>query len=93
LSSVFVGVPNRLMGLRRSQRLAVERSYTPGEGINKLVEVVVIERAVHPSITLDDVSIEIVAAEYDLQCPRVSNQAWKPFQCSAAWDQPDADAE
>ena len=41
-------------------------------------------RAVHPAIALGDISIEIVAAEHDLKCPRAADQTREPFQRSAA---------
>ena len=79
------------LGLRRGQRFTVERGQTPDERIDKRVEVVIVQRAVHPSIALGDISIEIVAAEHDLKCARAADQAREPFQRSAARDQSDAD--
>src|SRR5208283_1107961 len=79
------------LGLRRGQRFAVERGQTPGERIDKRVEVAIVQRAVHPAIALGDISIEIVAAEDDLKCARAADQAREPFQRSAARDQSDAD--
>src|ERR1700675_2038622 len=71
------------LGLRRGQGFTVERGQTPDERIDKRVEVTIVQRAVHPTIALGDISIEIVAAEDDLECTRAADQAWEPFQCSA----------
>src|SRR5208282_952117 len=79
------------LGLRRGQRFTVERGQTPDESINKRVEVVTIQRAVHPAIALGDISIEVVPAKHDLKCPRAADQTREPFQRSAARDQSDAD--
>src|SRR5580698_9092853 len=79
------------LGLRRGQRFTVERGQAPDETIDKRVEGVVVQRAVHPAITLGDVSVEIVAAEDDLKCARAADQTREPFQRSAARDQSDAD--
>src|SRR5690349_3016941 len=51
------------LGLRRAQRLTVERRQTPGESIHKRVEILVVYCAVHPAITLGDIGIEIVTAK------------------------------
>jgi hypothetical protein len=32
-----------------------------------------VQRAVRPAIALGDISIEIVAAEHDLKCPRAAD--------------------
>src|ERR1700736_1999535 len=69
----------------------VERGQTPDERIDKRVEVVIVQSAVHPAIALGDISIEIVAAEDDLKCTRAADQAREPFQRSAARHQSDAD--
>src|SRR6202045_3994362 len=69
----------------------VERGQTPDERIDERVEVVIVQRAVHPAIALGDISIEIVAAEDDLKCARAADQTREPFQRSAARDQSDAD--
>src|ERR1700733_4770151 len=74
------------LGLRRSQRFMVERGQTPHESIDKRVEVAIVQRAVHPTISLSDISIEIVAAEHDLERPRAAHQAREPLQSSAARD-------
>ena len=79
------------LGLRRGQRFTVERGQTPDESIDKRVEVVIVQCAVHPAITLGDISIEIVTAKHDLKCPRAADQTREPFQRSAARDQSDAD--
>src|SRR5580692_4471013 len=79
------------LGLRRSQRFTVERGQTTDESIDKRVEVVIVQRAVHPAIALGDIGIEIVAAEDDLKCARAADQAREPFQRAAARDQSDAD--
>src|ERR1700731_2080851 len=68
----------------------VERGQTPDERIDERVEVVIVQRAVHPAIALGDISIEIVAAEDDLKCARAADQSREPFQRSAARDQSDA---
>src|SRR4249920_124083 len=47
------------LGLRCGQRFTVERGQAPDETIDKRVEGVVVQRAVHPAITLGDVSVEI----------------------------------
>src|ERR1700688_3631551 len=91
-SSAAVGVPNRLIWtFAAARRFTVERGQTPCERIDKRVEVVIVQRAVHPAIALGDISIEIVAAEHDLKCARAADQAREPFQRSAARDQSDAD--
>ena len=79
------------LGLGRGQRFTVERGHTSDERIDKRVEVAIVQRAVHPSITLGDISIEIVAAEHDLKRPRAANHAREPFKSSAARDQSDTD--
>src|ERR1700682_6443690 len=79
------------LGLRRGQCFTVERGQTPDERIDKRVEVVIVQRAVHPAIALGDIGIEIVAAEDDLKGARAADQAREPFQRSAARDQSDAD--
>lgn len=56
----------------------VERGQTPDESIDKRVEVVIAQRAVHPAIALGDISIEIVAAKHDLKCPRAPDQTREP---------------
>ena len=40
-----------------------------GQRIDKQVEVVVIQRAVHPAIALGDIGIKVVAAEHDVRVP------------------------
>src|ERR1700745_4415300 len=91
-SSVAVGRPEPIdLGLHRHSRFTAERGQTPDKRIDKRVEVVIVQRAVHPAIALRDIGIEIVAAEYDLECPRSADQAREPFQRSAARDQSDAD--
>src|SRR5262249_11171015 len=79
------------LGFRRGQCFTVERGQTPDESIDKGVEVVIIQRAVHPAISLSDISVEVVAAQHDLKCPRAADQTWEPLQSSAARDQSDAD--
>src|SRR5580704_2417305 len=79
------------LGLRRAQRLTVERGQTPRVPIYKRVEVGVVQRAVHPAIALGDISIEIIGAKDELKCARAADQAREPFQRSAARDQPNAD--
>jgi hypothetical protein len=71
------------LGLRRGYRFTVERGQTPDERIDKRVEVVIVQRAVHPAIAFGDISIEIVAAEDDLKYARTADQAREPFQRSA----------
>src|SRR5262249_9349939 len=78
------------LGLRRGQRFTVERGQTPDESIDKRVEVVIVQRAVHPAIALGDISVEIVTAKHDLKCPRAADQTREPFERSAARDQSDA---
>src|SRR5580704_7463191 len=79
------------LGLRRGQRFTIERSQTPDERIDKRVEVFIVQRAVHPAISLGDISIEIVTAKDDLKRARAAYQTREPFQRSAARDQSDAD--
>ncbi len=79
------------LGLRRGQRFTVKRGQTPDERIDKRVEVGIVQRAVHPAVTLRDISIEVVTAKHDLKCPRAADQTREPFQRSAARDQSDAD--
>src|SRR5580693_7917316 len=61
------------LGLRRGQRFTVERGQTSDESIDKRVEVVIVQRAVHPAIAIGDISIEIVAAEDALKCARAAD--------------------
>jgi len=61
------------------------------DNFDKRVEGVIVEHAVHPAIALDDISIEIVAAEHDLKCARAADQARELSRRSAARDLPDAD--
>src|SRR5579864_872778 len=79
------------LGLRRGQRFTVERGQTTGERIDKQVERVIVQRAVHPAIALGDVRIEIVATEHDLKCTRAADQTREPFERPATRDQSDAD--
>src|SRR5580693_4514608 len=69
----------------------VERGQTPDESIDKRVEGAIIQRAVHPAISLGDISVAVVAAKHDLKCPRAPDQTREPLQRSAARDQSDAD--
>jgi tetratricopeptide (TPR) repeat protein len=62
------------LGLRRGQRFTVERGQTPDENINKRVEVVIVQRPVHPAIALGDISVKVVTAKHDLKCPRAADQ-------------------
>src|ERR1700733_15981051 len=55
------------LGLRRCQRFTVERGQTPDQRIDKRVELIIVQRAVHPAIALGDISIEIITAEDDLK--------------------------
>src|SRR5271166_6133433 len=48
------------LGLRRGYRLTVERGHTPGERIDKRVELAIVQVTVHPAIALGDIGIEIV---------------------------------
>src|SRR5271168_2866720 len=79
------------LGLRRGERFTVERGQTPDQSIDKRIEVVIVQRAVHPAISLGDISIEIVAAKDDLKCPRAADQTREPLQSSAARHQSDTD--
>src|SRR5579872_3332241 len=79
------------LGLRRGQRFTVERGQTPGERIDKRVEVAIVQRAVHPAIALGDIGVKVITAKHDLKGPRAADQTRKPFHRSAAWDQSDAD--
>src|SRR5579862_5535951 len=72
------------LGLRRGQHLAIERGQTPDESIDKRVEIVIVQRAVHPTVAFGDIGLEIVASQYDLQRPRAADQAREPFQRSPA---------
>jgi hypothetical protein len=71
------------LGLCCGQRFAVEGGQAADEGIDKRVELVIFQRAVHPAVALCDIRIEIVAAEDDLKCARATNQAREPFEGSA----------
>ena len=79
------------LGIRRGQRFAVERGQTPEQRIDKRVEVVIVQRVVHPTIALSDIGIEIVGAEDDLEGARAADHARQPFQRSAGPDQSAAD--
>src|SRR5579862_2793278 len=68
----------------------VERGQSMCKRIDKRIEVVILQRSVHPAIALSDLGIEIVAAEHDLKCSRAANQAREPFQSSAARNQSNA---
>jgi hypothetical protein len=71
------------LNLRRGERFTVERRKTPGECIDKGVEVCILHCAVYPAIALGDIGIEVVGAEYDLKRPRAADQSGEPFEpCS-----------
>src|SRR5271170_3207477 len=66
------------LGLRCSQRFMIERGQSMDERVDKRIELVIVQRAVHPAITLGDISIEIVSAENELKRARAADQARKP---------------
>src|SRR5580704_5653317 len=51
------------LSLRRSQRFMIERGQSMDERVDKRAELVIVQRAVHPAITLGDLSIEMLGAE------------------------------
>src|SRR5579863_5549943 len=68
----------------------VERGQTMCKRIDKRIEVVILQRSVHPAIALSDFGIEIVAAEHDLKSARSADQAREPFERSATRNQSDS---